>query len=167
MINWIFYSTRRLKITTAWFVAVVVILFATLTASRLSSTPALAPSEGSTPGLRSETTETGLLPPSPAPNEASPTQNYGPSAPIALEAVQAFLQGDRAGFARLAQPDVVEDVDGAPSPPPGQEIIGNVRVLLPGPTRQQVEVPTTDGPLILDMIIIDEAWKVMNMEYRR
>ncbi len=164
-IQWTFYSMQRLKNVAVGVAVLVVILFVSLTWSRLASPPEPTPDVAVT--TLPDTTETGLLPPSPAPDEASPTQTYGPSAPIALEAVQAFIQNDRAGFARLAQQQVVEDVSQAPAPPPGQQIVGNVRVLLPGPTRQQVEVPTTDGPLILDMVIVDGAWKVMNMEYRR
>jgi hypothetical protein len=162
MIAWLFDSPQRLKIVAAGTAALIVIMFMAFTFSRMQGL-AMAPS----PTPSAESTSVSLLPPSPAPEEGSPLPQYGPSAPIALEAVSAFLLGDHAKFARLGQPDAVESVNDAPKPPPGQRITGSAEVLLGGPTRQKVSVPTTDGDLVLDMVVIDGAWKVMSMEYAR
>jgi hypothetical protein len=163
MINWLFDNPQRLKIVAAGTGALIVIMFIAFTLTRIQHLPSANP----TPSASAESTADGLLPPSPAPEEGSPLPEYGPSAPIALEAVQAFLQGDHAKFARLGQPEAVESVNDAPQPPPGQEITGDVKTLLGGPTRQKVSVPTTDGDLVLDMVVVDGAWKVMSIEYDR
>lgn len=164
MIEWLFDNPQRLKWTTiilaATCAALLMIMFL-----RAASTGQVesAPAPAGTP----EPVSTALLPPSPAPEAASPTPEYGSSAPIALEAVQAFLTGNRPGFARLGQQEAVEMVNEAPIPPPGQRITGAAKTLLDGPTRQKVSVPTTDGPLVLDMVVVDGAWKVMSIEYQR
>jgi hypothetical protein len=159
MTAWLFDSPQRLKMMAAGAGALIIIMFMALTISRVRNLPTMQP----TPTAQS----TGLLPPSPASALGSPPPGYGPSAPIAMEAVSAFLLGDRAGFARLGQQEAVESVNDAPKPPPGQRITGVVKVLLDGPTRQKVSVPTTDGDLVLDMIVVDGAWKVLNIEYAR
>lgn len=164
MINYVFDNPRRLKVIAAGLATTLVMLFVVLTLNRM---PDRTQSTSVGPIIQGERTQTGLLPPSPAPDRASPTPNYGPSAPIALEAVQAFLQNDRTGLARLAQPEVMEGVDEAPKRPADVAITGTVKVIQPGPTRQRVQVPTTDGPMLLDMVVIDGAWKVMDMRYAR
>jgi hypothetical protein len=42
-----------------------------------------------------------------------------------------------------------------------------VRVLLGGPTRQRVLVPTTTGDLVLDMVVVDGGWVAADMEYKK
>lgn len=167
MIAWLFDSKQRLQWVAVGLAVLSLVLFIALTTARLArldlSVPAPTASEASAP--TPDSTATGLLPPSPAADEPSPFQDYGSAAPIALEAVQCFLLGDRAGFAALAQQDAVEAVNEAPVP--GGQITGQADVVLPGPTRQQVSVPTTDGDLLMDMIVVDSAWKVQSMEYRR
>lgn len=168
MITWLFDSPQRLRVAAVGLGVLVLIMLVTMTTLRLMTIPASpqpGPTSLATP--TPESTSTDLLPPEPAPYGASPTQDYGSSATIALEAVSAFLQGDRVRFAALGQQEVVEAVNDAPVPPPGQEITGSPETVLDGPTRQKVQVPTTDGPIDLDMIVVDGAWKVMDMRYSR
>jgi hypothetical protein len=161
--EWLLDSPERLKLVAVGLAVASVVLLVTMALSRSGGVPQPQPLPSETP----ETVSTALLPPSPAVEEASPTPEYGSSAPIALEAVQAFLTGDRPKFARLGQQEAVETVNEAAVPPPGQRITGNPKTLLGGPTRQQISVPTTDGDLVLDMVIVDGAWKVMSIEYAR
>lgn len=164
MIEWLFDSPQRLKAVAAGLAITCLVLFISLVLTRAGSAPQpVAPVSTQAP----EPVSTALLPPSPALEEASPTPQYGSSAPIAMEAVQAFLTGDRPKFARLGQQEAVESVNEAQIPPPGQRITGQVKTLLDGPTRQKVAVPTTDGDLVLDMVVVDGAWKVMSIEYAR
>lgn len=168
MMTWILDNPRRLRKVVTSTVLAAMLLFFGFTISRVHGIPQV-PAETTSAAAAGtpESTATVLLPPSPATEQSPAPQTYGPSAPIALEAVQAFLSGDHAGFALLGQQEAVEAVNEAPKPPPGQEITGPVKVIHGGPTRQQVQVPTTDGPLLLDMIVVDEAWKVQSMEYQR
>jgi hypothetical protein len=153
----------------AGLAVMVIVLAVLLTWSRVATTvqpvPPVATTEGFPDTASPEPTSSDLLPASPAPDEASPTQDYGSAAPIALEAVQAFLSGDRAGFARLAQPEAVEGVNDAPVPK--GSISGEAETVLGGPTRQQIKVPTTDGSILLDMVVVNGAWKVMDLRYQR
>jgi len=166
VIKYIFDSPQRLRMISAGLAVAVLVLAIALTWTRLATLPtppAATPTEFATP----DSTATDLLPASPAPEGASPTPYYGDSTTAALEAVQAFLLGDRAGFAEMAQQEAVESVNEAPVPPPGQEIIGVPEITLDGPTRQQVRVNTTDGNLLLDMVIVDGQWKVMDLRYEK
>lgn len=163
MITWMFQSPQRLKRVMLLTLLAIPTLLVLLTITRLQGLPdpAAQPSIDAT----TESTATGLLPPSPAPLDGPTTPEYGPSTPIALEAAQAFLQGDRARFAELAQPDAVESVNEAPTP--GGRITGQARISLGGPTQQEVKVPTSEGELTLTMIVVDGAWKVAGMEYAK
>jgi len=168
MKEWIFDSPERMKLVAIGLAVLSVVLMVALTLNRVAGSGGgrdMAPA----PVVSDEpyTGPTDLVPPSPAPEGASPTPDYGSSAGIALEAVNAFLLNDSTRFAELAQPEAVEGINEAPARPAGQEVTGRVKTLLPGPTRQQVLVPTTDGDLVLDMVVIDGAWKVMSIEYAR
>lgn len=167
MINWMFDNPRRLNLVTLAMALAIATLGVVFISGRINRIPQQSFDAPPTATATPESTATGLLPPSPAASAGSPTPDYGSSAPVALEAVQAFLLADHSGFARLAQPEAVESVNEAPAPPAGQQITGNVKTLLGGPTRQQVQVLTTDGPLILDMIVVDGAWKVQEIRYQR
>jgi hypothetical protein len=164
--EWIFDSQRRMRWTVVGLAVGGLVLFMAVSLVRLAGL-ADVPQADPTTTAAPEPVSSALLPPSPAPQEASPTQTYGPSAPVALEAVSAFLLGDRRAFAALAQQQAVEAVNDAPVPPPGQEVTGSPTLVLPGPTRQQVSVPTTDGPILLDMVVVDGAWKVLDLRYAR
>ena len=167
MITWMFQSPERLKRVAVTFALTCVALTILLTIVRVhdlaSHRPPAEPTYGTT--TESNAVATGLLPPSPSPEPAPATTEYGPATPIALEAAQAFLQGDRSRFAELAQPDVVESANEAPTP--GGQITAPGRVLLGGPTQQKILVPTSEGDLTLTMIVIDGAWKVAGMEYAK
>jgi hypothetical protein len=167
MKEWIFDSPERMKLVAIGLAVLSIVLMVALTLNRATGGGGqdMAPA----PVVSDEpyTGPTDLVPPSPAQEETSPTPDYGSSAGIALEAVNAFLLNDSARFAELAQPEAVEGINEAPARPAGQEVTGSVKTLLPGPTRQQVAVPTTDGNLVLDMVVIDGAWKVMSIEYGR
>jgi hypothetical protein len=79
--------------------------------------------------------------------------------------VNAFLLHDLARFNTLATPDLAERIGGSPQPKGEQR--GAVRVLLGGPTRQRVLVPTTTGDLVLDMVVVDGGWVAADMEYKK
>lgn len=164
MITWMFQSMTRLKRVSLGFVLIVLTLMSLLTIARINGIKTHQPPTNNT-WTTAEPVATGLLPPSPATEPAPATAEYGPSTPIALEAVQAFLQGDHARFAELAQAEAVESVNEAPTP--GGQISAPGRIVLGGPTQQQVLVPTTDGDLTLTMIVVDGAWKVAGMEYAK
>lgn len=170
MLNWIFDRPGRVTLVGSLAVASIGLLFFSLLGLRawqVAPTPWPSPTPSADAVATPETTSTDLQPSDPAPNEPSPTADYGSAAPIALEAVNAWLLGDMAAFASLAQPDVVEAAGEAPRPPAGSAIKGSPVTVLDGPTRQQIRVDTTDGPLDLDMIVIDGAWIVDKMVYRR
>lgn len=166
IVNWIFDSPARLRKVAVGTAIIICVLMVTLTIGRMPSPPVASgplPASSATP----EPTSSELLPVDPGTAEGSPLPEYGSSAPIALEAVNAFLLADHAGFARLAQQEAVEAINEAPDPKPGQQIIGVPTTVAGGPTRQTIDVRTTDGVLRLDMIIVDGAWKVLDMRYQQ
>lgn len=162
IVHWVLDSPERLKQSAVALMVVVVVLFVGLTVSRIperSSAPLPAPTAEPAP------TDTRLLPERATPYSASPLPSYGPSDQVALAAVEAFLRNDAPEFARLAQQDATEIANDAPARPAGARITGEVRTLLGGPTRQQVEVPTSEGALRLDMVVVDGRWKVLDLAY--
>lgn len=162
IVRWVLDSPSRLKQSAAALAVVVVVLFVGLTIGRLperSAGPLPAPTAEPAP------TGTRLLPDTPAPDSASPLPDYGPSDQAALAAVEAFLRNDSAGFARLAQQEATETVNEAPARPAGARITGEVTTVHGGPTRQTVDVPTSDGVLRLDMVVVDGDWKVLDLAY--
>jgi hypothetical protein len=165
VINWMFQNPARLKRVGLAFTLTCLVLTVLLTIARINGISQHRPPTTNNTWTTAEPTSTGLLPPSPAVEPAPATPSYGPSTPIALEAVQAFLQGDHARFAELGQQNVVEAVNDSPTP--GGEITGPGKIHLGGPTQQVVLVPTTDGELTLTMIVVDGAWKVAGLEYSK
>jgi hypothetical protein len=163
-VRWVLDSPERLKYCASALAVTVVLLAITLTINRLpEATSGPLPTASAEPAP----TDTRFLPDTPAPDSGSPLPDYGPSDQVALEAVAAFLRNDSPGFARLAQQEATETVNEAPARPAGARITGDVVLVLGGPTRQTVDVPTTDGPLRLDMVVVDGSWKVLDIEYAR
>lgn len=120
------------------------------------------------PGPTASPTDDRLIPPTPEiTTESTPDVDYGSPAPIALEAVQAFLDNDHARFSSLATQEVVEAVNAAPDPRPGQAVLGDVETVLPGPTEQTMRIMTTDGTLEVVMTADAEVggWLVSDMRY--
>jgi len=164
IVRWLLDSPERLRYSAAALAVTAIILGVGLTMARLPE-PASAPLPTQTADPAPETTD--LLPDTPAPDSGSPLPDYGPSDQVALEAVAAFLRNDAPGFARLAQQEATEAVNEAPARPAGARITGDVTTVHDGPTRQSVSVPTTDGALLLDMVVVDGSWKVLDIEYAR
>ena len=158
MTNWLFKSKQHLEMVLMAAVALTITLFLLFMVNALSKVPDAPVGSTAAP----EPASTGLLAPSPEQEAPPATTDYGSSIPVALEAVSAFLTGDRPKFASLAQPDAVELVNEAPVP--HGSITASASTVLPGPTQQKINVPTTDGDLLLDMIIVDGSWKVLNIE---
>lgn len=170
--NWIFANPTRLRQSLIALATVLLFAFIGLGVLRAtnvpphSPTPTVSTPDYTLPDMEPDVTSTDLVPPSPTWDEPSPTADYGSSAPVALEAVSAFLRNDAIGFAKYAQPEAVEGANEAPARPAGQKITGST-ILLDGPTRQQVQVRTSEGPLILDMAVVDGKWRVLDMVYQK
>lgn len=157
MIERVFESTTSLKVWAAGLGVTVLVLLVALTALRMPDGPATeaAPDPASTD----------LFPVAPGPDATSPLPDYGSAAPVATEAVIAWLLGDLRALESLVEPEVMEAA--AEAPAPSGRVTGEATVLLDGPTRQKVSVPTSDGDIVLDMVVVDRAWTVMNMRYAK
>ena len=161
MIDWIFDNPRRMRRVALGIALAVLFLFLTATVARLKALPTL-------PAVTASTSPATTTTPQPQASRsqafsASPTPDYGSSLPIALEAVQAFLDGDHAKYSSLASQQAAEDANDAVVDP-GQVLTGAGKILLGGPTRQKVQVPTSMGKIILNMVEVDGAWTVDSME---
>lgn len=162
--RWVFDSPARLRLCAVGLAVAVVILLVSLMTIRLS-----AGSDGSAEPLPSASptvVNTEMVPPTEAATATpNPQPSYGSSIPIALVAVEAWLQGDYQRFETVAQPAALEAVVDSGVNPPGGKVNGEVETLEGGPTQQTLQVPTSGGPMELVMVISGERWQVQSIRY--
>lgn len=163
MIKWILYSKENVTLTIvavcttgALFLLGLIVIHGVGGGNAVSPRPSVT---------ASRPVHTELIPPTIAP-VPTVTATLGPSLPIALEAVDAFLSNDIQRFGRVALPAAVEAVSDTPAPPASaRKVTGKAVVRLGGTTQQVDEIPTSGGMLQLVMIVSDGRWKVQAIRY--
>jgi hypothetical protein len=162
MIRWVFYSKENLTMTIVVIcTAIALFLLGLITFHGLSGGSAVSPRPTST----TRPIHTELIPPTIPPTTAK-TASVGPSLPIALEAVDAFLSNDIQRFERVALPAAVEAVNDTPAPPAtARKVTGKAVVRLGGVAQQVDEIPTSGGMLQLVMIVSGGRWQVQAIRY--
>lgn len=164
-------NPRRFRLALLLLVAAIAALFVLAATLRLGQAIGGGPAAAPTPSATPTVVNTRLIPPvtdAPAAT-SSPTTSWGDPAPILLEGLQAWLDGDARKFAGLATPEVVEAAHDAPAPAGGQEILSQPEVMAPGPTQATYRMKTTSGWMSVTMQVsqskVPAGWVISDLEY--
>lgn len=81
---------------------------------------------------------------------------------VALEAINEWLAWDFPGLEDDLLPGVLEEAQANP-PQRGVRVDGAAEVVKDGPTASTVRVPTTEGSLLVDLVVYEGKWMVEAM----